>query len=257
MSKSGSCSAVAFCLVLAACGGGGTLGDIDLPPPATPSAEGAYAGALSGSTTNNSFQMLVLDGGEYWVPYGTTTGDVFYLAGFIQGNGTSSNGSFSSSNGLDFGASPPLADTVSATYVAGVSVKGTVTSAFGAVGFEGSAADIAPYVYNTPAVPAAIAGNWTMSALDGSDVSVTIGASGAFTSVSEGCTSTGTVLPRPSGKNVFDVKVTAGASPCAVPGQAGHGIAVYSPLLGSSLTQLLVGLVSNDRSAGSAYVGTR
>ena len=50
---------------------------------------------------------------------------------------------------------------------------------------------------------------------------------GAFTASSSlGCNFAGTVLPRPSGKNVFNVSLTFGPAPCALPGQAAAGIAV-------------------------------
>ena len=244
-------------LVLAACGGGdGTLGSA-LPPPAAATAEGAYAGALSGATSSNAFDMIVLDGGEYWVPYGTLSNNVLYVAGFIQGTGTSNAGTFSSSNGRDFGVSPVGSDTVSATYVAGTSAQGTVSSAFGTVNFSGTVAGIAPYVYNTPASLSSIVGTWSMNSLLGNVVTVNVSGAGSFSSNEAGCISTGSVLPRPSGKNVFDVVVTAGASPCLTPGLAGHGIAVYSPIANSTVHQLIVGVVSNDRASGSAYVGAR
>ena len=91
-----------FAISLASCGGGGS----DSPAPsAGPTAEGVYGGTLTGSTSS-AFQLLVLENGEFWAMYGTQTASAFGVAGFIQGSGTSNNGSYTSSNTKDFGVNP-------------------------------------------------------------------------------------------------------------------------------------------------------
>src|SRR6186713_3412293 len=84
---------------LAACGGGGD----DVPAAAAPAtAEGVYGGTLTGSSSN-AFELVVLENGEFWTLYGTSTPAAFYVEGFIQGNGTSSNGAaFSSTSAKDY-----------------------------------------------------------------------------------------------------------------------------------------------------------
>ncbi len=239
-------------LLIAGCGGGG-----DSPATTVPTAEGVYGGTLTGSTSN-AFQMLVLENGDYWTMYGTSTSTIFFVNGFVQGSGASSNGTFSSSNARDFGFAPAVSGSVSATYNASTpSISGTVSAPAGTVGFSGGAIAGSLYNYNTPASVSSISGAWALTELAGSRLALNIAASGAFTaSSSDGCNFSGTVTPRPSGKNVFNVALTFGPAPCGLPGQAATGIAVAYPL-SSGATQLVVAAVDGPRTYGAAAVGTR
>jgi hypothetical protein len=84
---------VAF--ALSACGGGGST--VTAPTPAG-TAEGLWNGTISSGRTATG---LFLDDGTYWVVY-SSVGNSAVIAGAAQGNGTSSNGIFNSSNGIDF-----------------------------------------------------------------------------------------------------------------------------------------------------------
>jgi hypothetical protein len=112
-------------------------------------------------------------------------------------------------------------------------------------------------VYNTPANLAQITGAWTLSALDGTSADVTIAPGGSFTGANAGCSISGTIEPRASGKNVFDVSVTSGGAPCAAPGTTSTGIAVTYLLPGSTARQLVVAGVNAARTAGNAFFGVR
>ena len=247
-------SAFACVVVLSACGGGGG----DSPPAANgPSAEGVYGGTLSGSSSN-AFQLLVLENGDFWAMYGTQTSTVFAVAGFIQGSGTSNIGSFTSSNTKDFGFSPAVAGNTSATYnVTAKTISGTVMATAGTVTFNGGPIAGSLYNYNTPASIATVAGAWTTTILTGETANLNIATNGSFTAVSSlGCNFSGTVTPRASGKNVFNVSLTFGATPCALPSQVVTGIAVAYPLASGS-TQLVVAVTNSARTAGTAAFGTR
>jgi hypothetical protein len=245
-------AAVSAAGLLAACGGGGDSGSA----PFGPKAEGAYSGTLSGATSP-AFQLLVLDNDEYWALYGTNSGNRFLVAGFIQGTGKSNNGSFSSTNARDFGTVPPLSATVNASYVAGTSVQGTVNGGGSTFTLSGTAIPASTFDYNAAASLSSIVGNWHLAALDGSPTSLAITANGAFTGSSGGCAFTGTLAPRPSGKNVYDFSVTFGAAPCALPTQTATGIALSYLLAGTTIRQLIVAGVSSNRSAGTALFGIR
>jgi hypothetical protein len=239
-------------VLLAGCGGGGGGGE---PVPViNAKAEGVYEGSLSGSSSTY-FQMLVLENDEYWALYGRPVGGQFGVAGFIQGQGTSSNGQFASSSARDFGLSPPLAGTVAANYSAS-NIGGTVATSAGAIGFSGVPIASTTYVYATPARPSDIAGVWSLGALDGSRVTLTIDASGAFTGSAGGCLLSGTIRPRATGKNVFNVALGFGASPCASPNSSGAGVAISYPLTASSRQLIVVG-VNPSRTAGTALFGVR
>lgn len=240
-------------ILLIGCGGGGGDG----APSPGPSAEGVYAGKLAGSASSD-FELLVLENDEYWTIYGMRTPSMFAVTGFLQGTGKSNNGSFTSSNARDFGLIPAASGVVDATYDATAkTISGTVQYESLTVGFSGGPISDSLYDYDTPASLTTITGTWTASTLQGEVVSLDVASNGAFTTFSNlGCTASGNVSPRPSGKNVFNVFLTFGPAPCALPGQTATGIAVAYPLANGQ-TQLIVGVVDASRSMGTAVFGTR
>lgn len=245
--------ALASSILVTACGGGGGSS-----PAPGPSAEGVYGGALTGSTSNTAFNLLVLENGEFWTLYGVQTATVFGVTGFAQGTGTSANGSFSSSNAKDFGYAPALAGSLTATYNATAkTITGTATAGTGTVGFSGGPITGSLYNYDTAASLTTITGAWTTTSLTGETVALNVAANGTYTAAgSSGCNFSGTVTPRASGKNVFNVSLTFGAAPCALAGQNGTGIAIAYPLTGG-LTQLLIAATDSTRTYGAGVVGTR
>jgi hypothetical protein len=245
--------AVTLCVALLGCGGGGD----DDSPATGPTAEGVYGGTLTGSPSRN-FQLLVLENDEAWAIYGTQTSTSFLVAGFVQGVGASKSGSFTSSNARDFGFSPAASGTVNATYdAAAKTVSGLISGTAGNVTFNGGPVAGSLYDYNTPAQLSAAAGAWSLTALTGEDVSLNVSAAGALTAISEfGCRFTGTLTPRPSGKNVFNVALTFGASPCVLAGQPATGIAIIYPLA-SGRVQIVFAGFNSARTIGTAAFGTR
>ena len=92
---------------------------------------------------------------------------------------------------------------------------------------------------------------------DGETANAMISSSGDVTGfTSRGCTFTGTVAPRPSGKNVFNVSITFGGSPCVLLGKTATGIAIQYPI-GQAQTELELAVISSDRTEGVAAVGNR
>ena len=239
--------------VLAACGGGG---DDDDDGPAT-TAEGAYAGSISGSSSTTAFSAVVLDDGQLWTVYGNNVGGVLVLSGFLQGQGTSSHGVFTASNLRDFGSSPPVAASLAANYVAGASLSGNLSESGATFGISGTAIPAAVYNYNAPASLAGISGAWTLAALGGTSLPLTIASNGAATGVtSGGCSVAATFTPRASGKNVFNLAITFGPAPCPVPSGTAAGIAILSTLSGGA-HQLMAAAVDPSRTIGTLAVGTR
>ncbi len=249
-------AASAVALLLAACGGGG--GDSGGPAPSNgPTAEGAYSGTLTGGS-GNAFQLVVLENGEYWALYGTAISNAFIVSGFIQGNGTSNNGTFTSNNARDFGFAPSIAGTINATYTTSPrTINGTASNSAGSVSFSGGTTAGSTYDYDAQASISSIAGVWNLTELDGEGIVLNVSSSGSFSAQSsQGCSFSGTVTPRASGKNVFNLAFTFGASPCALPGTAASGIAVAYPLTNGT-TQLIVAATEGSRTYGAAAVGTR
>jgi len=241
-----------FAAILTGCGGGG-----DSPAAAATTAEGPYSGTVTNSTTASAFSAVVLEDGQVWTIYGNTVGGVLLASGLIQGQGASSNGTFTSSTIKDFGASPALAGTLNATYVQGASLAGSITEGGGSIGFSGTAIPATTFNYNTPALLSNVVGAWTLSSTSGATISLTVSANGAFAGTATGgCALSGTLTPRPSGKNIFNVQMTMGPAPCSLPGWTGGGIAIYSTLANGG-HQLIVGSVDSSRTYGSASFGTR
>lgn len=234
---------------------GGVSGVVPVAPYIA--AEGVYSGVLTGSKSSD-FVSLILENGEYWTLYGINSATGFKIAGILQGSVTSSKGKFTSSDLKDFGFSPALAGTASASYETSTNtISGTATIGSTNIGFNGGPIAGSPYNYNTAASLATISGSWSTTILTGEGMTLNVAASGAFTAHSNlGCNLSGTIKPRASGKNVFDVSTTTGPAPCILPNQTGAGIAVTYPLA-SGRTQLLIMVVDSSRNYGSAVFGTR
>jgi hypothetical protein len=245
----------AAALALSACGGGG-----DDPPASAPTVtpEGAYSGTLTGSPSTD-FQLLMLENNEFWSLYGTSTPAAFTVNGFAQGSGTASSTSYSSSNVKDFGFSPAADATLGATYNATAgTVNGIFTVGASLVSFSGNRIPAASYNYDTPALVAPVAGAWSLGMLAGQTMAVTIQPDGSLTGSTAPltCNFTGSLVPRPSGKNVFNVAITFGAGPCVLASQNVTGIAISYPLTGGG-RQLMVAVTNVARTEGIAAFGVR
>ncbi|KIF83280.1 hypothetical protein [Noviherbaspirillum autotrophicum] len=200
---------------------------------------------------------LILENNEIYTIYGNTVSGTFYVYGFINGTGQASNGSFSSSNLKDFAANGSVTSgTMSATYVAGASFNGTVSSGNQSLTFTGAPMPNSTYNYNTAPTLANIVGNWNMTEVSGTSVALSIASNGSFTASGGGCTATGTLTPRASGKNVFNVSLTFGAAPCETPGQTANGIALEYPL-SSGKRELIIAGTNSARTDGALLVGSR
>jgi hypothetical protein len=246
-----SIAAVLASLVLAACGGGGgdsAAAPAPAPPPPADTAEGFWSG-----TTSSGFSLLgaVLENGEYWVMYHANG----LLYGVVQGSGTSRNGSFTSTNGLDYflgGGVTPVA--VSASYRARASLQGVVTPQAGGtpVTFT-SAYDPS---YETPATPASVQGVWRGRLLNGETYTINVGADGAFTGAgSSGCTFTGSIAPRPSGKAVYNVVLTFNGGVCLLGSQTINGIGAVGATTQGPV--LYAAALNATRSAGFVLISRR
>lgn len=255
-------------LALAACGGGGddsgTPASSNNPSPPAPTppatAEGVYGGTLTGSPSGASaFQGIVLENGEFWATYGQSLGSNFYVYGFVQGSGTSSNGTFNSSNLKDFGEIPAIAATVNSTYNSSAkTISGTISSAFGNTQFSGGPISGTTYSYTTAASLSAITGTWTVQDLQGFFYTINITGSGSFTASGGGCNANGTITPRPSGKNIFNVSVTfANSVNCAAPGLTATGVAISYEISATGQSELVAAVIDGQRTLGTVVFGVR
>ena len=237
---------------LTGCGGGGGSDNPTPTPTPTPttSAEGIWDG-----TTNitRDISGIVTNTGEYWVIY-TVEGNSNILAGFIQGNGGSGNGQFSSNNLRDFNFEGlgVLSGSVSANYMEKEKLDGSVNypSLSQTTNFSST---YNPDYEITPTL-AAVAGNYTGSL--GSEAgpefgTLNIAETGSFTATgSSGCMASGNIAPNDVG-NIYDVTLTFNGGVCALGTETVSGVAYYSS------GQILVALINNGRTVGALYLGTR
>lgn len=243
-------------VLLAACGGGGSDEDT-APEHPSASAEGAYIGTLTSNGSNNAFSAVVLETGELWAIYGSVLpSGVMAITGFVQGSGQSANGTYSSSDLRDFGVAPAFAGTSTATYDSSANtMNGTFRFGSTTVGFQGGPVD-SQYNYDQPATLAQVTGNWTLNSLTGEAISLSIGTGGGVTgTTSLGCSLSGTLTPRNSGKNVFNAALRFGPAPCSLPNQSASGIALsYRTPVGQQFI-----FVGHDaaRQYGAAAIGIR
>jgi hypothetical protein len=215
------------------------------------SPEGAYLGTAS---TGKTFETIILPDNTFYALYGTTSGNVFTVSGMIMGKGNVSNGTLTASI-TDYYSTGTVYGTVSATYVAGSSVSGTITeSSVGTISFTATAIPASQYNFNSAASPSQISGNWAGALLGGVAASATVSSNGSFTGSSQGCSYSGTATPDGSGKNFLDFSITFGASGCVAPNQTFTGIALEY-LLSDGVTRQLLAAFSSA-TAGEVFIGT-
>jgi hypothetical protein len=243
-----------FILALAACGGGGGGGSGTTPPPdPATSAEGLWIGSTS---TSRSVTGFVLDDGSYWLLYSVPHASSF-IAGVVQGSGTSFNGSFSSSDGVDFNLEGQgiNAATVSAGYMVKQSLNGSVSypSLNQAYTFTSS---YNPDYEQTPSV-SVVAGTYTgVASVAGSDelTTIVVSAPGVVvgTGLTSGCKFLGTARPRAKG-NLYDLSVAFGGGVCSSGTSTVAGIGYFD----SSAKRLYVATLNKSRSNGLIFVGIK
>lgn len=247
--------AIATMLALSACGGGGD--DAGTPTPTPVSDPTKSAGLYSGTTATGQYTLsALLDDGSYWILY-TDAAQPQYLAGFISGKATSTDGTLRSNDMLDVDISGPTLRTgsLSGTYTTRSRMGATLQYNGGAVKTLTSTYEIAS---TYPASLTALAGTFTVSMAFASSsyvgydsMTLAVPASGVFSgTTTEGCHISGKAVPR-TGLNVFDLTITAGASPCVLPNATATGIGFYD----TSTGKLLAAATTATRTNGLMIVG--
>lgn len=252
-------------VLLAGCGGGGggsdgTSGDF-AQAPAGIEGQGVYQGTVSyGIPTQEYTQiLLVLEDGTYYSMYGTPASGTLYASHLIQGTGTiNSSGTFTSTDLKHFVADGSvMSGSLSVPNISTSPFIGEITENGSPELFQGDVPATANYVYSQPPVYANLVGaSWSLTDLTGAATTVDFAADNTYTGTTGGCSFSGTIAPRVSGKNVFDVKLTFGAAPCALPGQTVTGIAI-NYVLTNGKRQLIIAGVDASRSHAVAFFGAR
>lgn len=242
--------------MLVACGGGGGTTGETPNANVNVSAEGVWSGR---SSSGEDFDLLVLENGDFYSIFGTLSGGILITSGFDKGS-SSTKGNTLSANISEYVNSGTTTGTVSAIVVPGVSLIGSATNSAGTQKVTISATPLpsttSGYNYNTAPVPTNIFGNWTGTILNGSSAMISVSMTGGITGTNAGCTFTGTARPRSSGKNVFDMNLTFGPSPCTYPSQQVTGIAL-DYVLTNGKRQLLAAMQDSTKAHGYMFLAQR
>jgi hypothetical protein len=245
---------LAASVALASCGGGG--GSSSSAPPPPPPDLGTAEGLWNGTTgSGRAFTGLILDDGTYWFLY-SAVGNNAVLGGAVEGDGTSSSGKFTSSNGMDFNLEGLgiNAFTLSGTYTAKSQLGGTLTYTGGTTNTFTSTYD--PDYDLTPSL-ATIVGTYSGEAAtvdSGPEATiVTIAGGGAITGASaSGCNFTGTVSTHAKG-NVYDVSVTFNGGVCTNGTSTVTGVAYFI----AAQKELVSTALNGGRTNGFLFLGVK
>jgi hypothetical protein len=213
---------------------------------------GAYTGTISGSAVATAGSFLLLETGEIWGVYGYPVGNTLSVTGFFYGVGSLGTDTITAASIKDFGTSPPLTGSTTATYSNGT-LTGGATIGSRQISFIATGTN--EWNYDTPASIADIQGVWSFTTAPQVLSTATIAADGTFAGVDRGCSYSGLVSPRPSGKNVFNIVTNFGPAPCLDANSSASGIgvtAVFGPL-----RQLVFVCVNSAQTRGYAFFATR
>ncbi len=236
-----------FVSYLSACSGGGdtTPSPTGLP---TASAEGLWAGTTD---TNRIVKALVLDDGVYWALYSEASNPSI-IAGVVQGNSSSQNEAFTSSNARDFNLQTGILEaTINGSYAMKQSLNGTIAYQTGGQSTFTMTYD-SDYDLTPDMNAVAVTYNGFITASE--TVTVIVSTNGAISgNSSTGCTFSGSFSPRKHG-NVFDVTITFNGEPgCSIGKETVNGIAFYD----AGTKQLRSAALNGNRTDGFVFIGTK
>jgi hypothetical protein len=210
--------AIAFASVVVSCGGGDPA-DFD---PVLDRAEGIWVGT---SSTGFDVSVAILENGETWGVY--TQGPSGPIVGAIHADTRSSDGRLGG-QGREFNI--PSRSVTGFSYLGTYVPRNEITvSTSNFVQLTGTYKP----AYLERAFLAEIAGTYAATAVTGTsavqNITATISIDGTLVvAPSLGCSAAGSVIPRASRRNVFDVSITFSGASCALGnGATATGVAFY------------------------------
>lgn len=244
--RGGAFVSLAVVILLGGCGGGGG-GD------GSSSTESA-AGLWIGTTSNGRVAAgLILSNGQYWFLY-SVAGIPNIIAGGVQGTGSVSGNSFTSSNARDFNLeyNTTTDGSLSANFAEGVAFDGTISApGLGTVAYN---LDYDPR-WEITSTLAQIAGTYNgVAATDfgTTAVMVTVDPNGDIVALDQfGCLGAGTVAPRSDG-NAYNISVTFQGIPCANGTATVTGVAFLN-----ELDELYAVGLNSGRTNGFIFLGAK
>jgi hypothetical protein len=195
----------------------------------------------------------VLDDGVYWLLY-SAENDPSTVAGLIQGDSSSRNGVFTSSNARDFNfeTGQALDAQINGTNAMKQSLNATLVYSVGGQ----STSFTTTYDADYDLVPDmnAVAGTYSGQVTATENVTVQVSSTGNLSgSSTTGCTFTGSFSPRTHG-NVFNVTVIFEDDPaCSNRNDSVNGVGSYDAVTKTLYSAALNG----DRTNGFIFIGTK
>ena len=225
-------------LTLVGCGGGG--GGADNADP-----QGYWTGQASTGTTVSA---VILENGETWGIYTSSS----TINGALYGN-TSTNGNNVTITGTDFNfltnqaSTGKLTGTIAAKSTLSLSGSGTTVQ----LTYRST--------YDTPATSTAVAGTWSFIGRSGSYLLepgvITVDSTGKFTLNQINCITTGSIVPRSTGKNIYNVTLESSGGGCAVGQSSMSGVAVLDATI--TPNRFLSLALTSSKNDGIIVIGTK
>lgn len=215
-------------------------------------AEGLYTGIGS---TGRAGTGIIFDDGSYYFLY-SAQNNPSIIAGAVVGFGTSSNGSFASTNARDINLEGLglLSGTVSGSYAYKKSFSGFAT--YPALNQTVTVTGSYSAEYEVTPTLAAVAGTYSGRVghpRGAESATITVTSSGAISGRgSSGCVVTGNLTPRVKG-NAYTTRITFGGAPCLLPGATLTGASYFDR---TTKRLYAVGLTS-ARDNGMIFAGSK
>jgi hypothetical protein len=244
--------------ILTGCGGGGGRWECEpLSPPYASSGGGdcvrvddeSVEGFWVGTAGDYEFRAVVLENDEVWAFYA----EAGVVEGVVQGTVSSRADAFTGS-GYDYNL--PLLARTEVTMAGMIAEEGTFS---GTVTLPSSTLEFtSTYDTSYESAPGDATGTWTVSAATSTgtvDTTVTVSSNGGLSATNADCSGTGTLTPRSSGRNVYNLSVSFTGASCQFEGQTLTGIAVVRDITGGQ--EMVAAALLPDRSEGFFAAGTR
>lgn len=180
-------------------------------------------------------------------------GDIFN--NIIAGNaGISSAGTYRSTGGFEITNAATITDiSISGDYSIPGEFSGQITEKGASYPLKLTIPGAGNYQFISTPTSAAIVGTYSIYLAGGEASNAAISASGAFGGTSsKGCIFSGTITPKTTGENAYNLTMIYGSAPCALPNYSGSGIALMEINKGG--TQIWGGSMNTDRSKGDIFI---
>jgi hypothetical protein len=230
---------------LTACGGGSGGGG-GSQPVANQDPQGFWEG-----TSSSGYQIgtVILENGEFYGMF--SRNGIAYGADY--GTATVRGNTFSGTlQEFYIPTRQVFSATISGSFTPKTTLTGTTTYSNGNVSTGTLTYNTA---YDTPASLAQVTGTYTGNYYTGAPVNISISSNGVVSGISNTCNIGGTVAPRPTGKNVYNVNLTFSGSNCEPGVGTASGIGVLNEVSGS--TYLYTAGLNSSKTNGFFWIGRK